>query len=238
MNPKLRIEGIYDSRTLISLKELGINNVLFDLRPKSFNFIQEHILQDIIKETFDPHLNFWLKFQNEKDFVVNNILSDLRSTLNEVSDHSLFYETKDFILEFCGNEDVLELDKYQVPFYYHVSFDSNFKQIFNSKYLQGIIVDGGLFKDLQERGQWDEYSHHLKNEMVKRDRKHWDMAPLSIIYLSDWGEDIYPSLVEFLTPSYISLPINEKVEICYRNVDIFKAKEELVHFLKGNSIIP
>ena len=50
MSERIRIEGIYSGKTLEELSSNKVFDFVFDFRPKSFNFIQEHHFLKIIKE--------------------------------------------------------------------------------------------------------------------------------------------------------------------------------------------
>ena len=79
VNPiKLRIEGVYDIRTVQYLKGQGIEDFSFDFRPKSFNFLQQYRFFEIIERCFHKNLRFFLKYQNEKDFIVQKMLNDIK----------------------------------------------------------------------------------------------------------------------------------------------------------------
>ena len=67
----LKVSGLYNHRIIKQLNELGINSFEFDFRPRSFNFIQKYVLEEIIKE-INLGEKIFLHFANEVDFIIND----------------------------------------------------------------------------------------------------------------------------------------------------------------------
>ena len=59
-----------------------------------------------------------------------------------------------------------------------------------------------------------------------------DVVDRQIIVALDWYENIFPSIIEHFDFDLWSLPINQKIEVCYRNVDLKKFESNLLHTLR------
>ena len=78
MEQRLRIDGIYDTRTLKHLKTLGLKDFCFDFSPKSFNFIQEYVFLEQILTLLDPTDRIFLHFSRSNDPMVTKLTDDLK----------------------------------------------------------------------------------------------------------------------------------------------------------------
>src|SRR5690606_12917276 len=95
----LRISGLYDKETLSTLCSQHIYDIGFDQRPKSFNFVQGHIVEDCLKST-NKACAYYFHFANEKEFLIH-------SFLERMQDH--YTHNMSFYLEFS---DEMSLEYY------------------------------------------------------------------------------------------------------------------------------
>jgi hypothetical protein len=86
------------------LQEQGIYNISFDLRPRSFNFIPMANLLEIIKHMSD-FTTITLHFANEKDYVINKIISEIKDMGRNCS------------LEFSDQKSLDYYESFKLPFY-------------------------------------------------------------------------------------------------------------------------
>jgi hypothetical protein len=56
-----------------------------------------------------------------------------------------------------------------------------------------------------------------------------------IILRIDWNSNVFPSLFDYFDFDLMSFPINSKIEICYRNVDLKKLTSEMAHVEKNKN---
>ena len=98
---KIKIEDIYSQDTLNLLFKNKIKIFGFDFRPKSFNFLQEYKLLEFIKDNNFLDCDLYLKFGNEKDYVIKKILNDVKAAA---------VSSERVILDFL---DVVSFDFYQ-----------------------------------------------------------------------------------------------------------------------------
>lgn len=207
MNCSHRISGIYDYRTIQFLQELKINHFSFDLRPRSLNFIQEYRLIEILEKM--QLGNIYLRFENEQSYIIERIYNNcLKAFGGRV------------LLELSGNIDIGFIKENKFPFLFVV----------NEKDLELIPVDelcvGHTFsyEFLQMM--------HLRGEFVawvSAYYRKFNASSLNNIQILDidWDSDIFPSLYEYFDFDLRNLPINGKIEVCYRNVDLNKISTNL-----------
>ena len=226
MNTRIKIEGVYDSETLNVLREEGIVDIAFDFRPKSFNFLQRHVLLDILKESYSPRERYSLHFSNESHLMIEKITTDLKEVL------SLPKETwsQACYLEFSGNESPQEMDSHGMPFYWHYRIEKNMVSVMNCHFLKGIILDYNLLHQFHEN---DKIYHFIKTFLSSISSLLQEREG-ELVLKRNWESNIFPSLYDLLDFSVISLPIDNRLEFSYRNVDTKKMKRELsavkIHF--------
>ena len=96
MEKTIRVDGIYDLKTLETARSLGLNLFQFDFRPKSFNFLQQHVFLDMLSKGVLSSETFFLRYSNEKNFVIFKMLEDLKSMIPlEKNSDQVFLEFSD-----------------------------------------------------------------------------------------------------------------------------------------------
>src|SRR5688572_29054187 len=83
MKPSIKFSGIYDLRTMKFLKGKGLQSFAFDFDPKSFNFLQGHLFQDILRENFSPLDHYSLSFGKTSILNAENTLNDFLVATNQ-----------------------------------------------------------------------------------------------------------------------------------------------------------
>jgi hypothetical protein len=219
MSPKIRIDGVYDYTTFNHLSNLGIEDFLFDCRPLSFQFIQQHCLNDILIEYQRPFQNYYLQFADEKDFVIQKLLRDLKETLKGPE-----LEKKEVFLEFSGQEEVDFMESFQVPFYKQIEETTYLKPLLNSLYLKGMVFPFSYFAQLKEKGELDRFQDYFEQEMAQ-------FQSLDIVLKLDWDDNVFGSLFDRFSFKQVSFPINANIESAYRQVNLKKAEEEIQFFI-------
>ena len=74
MKNLIRLDGIYNHETLEAARSMGVESFQFDFRPRSLNFLQLHVFQEMIDKLPKNKETFFLHFSNEKDFVVAKVV--------------------------------------------------------------------------------------------------------------------------------------------------------------------
>ncbi len=212
----IKISGIYDSRTMKILTDLGIEEFSFDFRPKSFNFLPVYTYLDLLQKYYNANYKYYLRFHDEKEHVVNKFIEDT-------------YKLKlpggmyNFILEFSCNNNVSFYDQFKMPYFRYYDVNNNVSDLFSGKFLKGIILRYSFIENLHQSSQL----HNFVRNFFSTYYKEINDKRLEIILALDWDSDIIPSLVEYFDFTSYSFHLNSKIEVCYRNIDLNRVKEEL-----------
>lgn len=221
MSKLVKVAGVYDKRTIQRLKEVGIDQLSFDFRARSFNFLQQHAFMEL-QEDLALDENIYLHFENEADFVIHKILDDLKDRRN----------AKNITLEFSDLMPVEFYESFKKPFIWHYNFDyKDFENINKSKYIKGIVL---RFSDLLKLHE-DGVLHNFCNNFHALFINLLSNEDFKLTLELDWDSNLFSSISEFFDFDLISIPISNKVEICYRNVDLSKVQNH-VQYLKGLNI--
>lgn len=226
MTTGLRIEGIYDLRTFTYLKDQGVVNFSFDCRPRSFNFLQQHRLFELIEKVNRSNFKYFLHYEEERDFVIEKMLSDLNGQ---------GWGPQQFVLEFSDHKELSFYEKFKWPFWIHY-FDhshypgNNLNNFLNSPYLKGVVFEERQFEELYRSGAWYSVLQVLSpalyaDKLNSNTRSVETMLTVSWEFFNKFLSK--SSLPSSLNVDFISLPIDNNVEVCYRNVDLFKLEEEI-----------
>ena len=220
MKSALRVEGIYNSETLKSLRDEGLSHFLFDFRPRSFNFIQIYVLEEIMKQHFNYSDNYILLFKDEPEFVVNKILDDIEKSVTENNPQALGIDN--IKLEFWDQKDTEYYDSFEKG--YTVLFDPRLdvKSLLSSRYFEGFVFSSAWLKSLHEKNSFIP----VMTEFLKvyyADKNNRKKLCLKI----DDVEDLFPSLSEYLDSDLKSFSIDQNLEVSYRHVDYPRLKQFL-----------
>ena len=221
MDSQFRVEGIYDKRTLQSLKDLKLKDLSFDFRPRSFNFLQKKLLEELLEDVSQDD-TVYLHFENEADFVIKNILESATKKC----------EKKNIILEFSGNQTAEYYESFNHDFLWNYDPSSeHLDDILKSKLLKGLIIPLSIINEEHRKGNIINFSKELHSKIFNLLSKDSGMLILSM----DWDSNLFSSLVQYFDFDLISIPINNKIEVCYRNVDLSKMQDQ-VSFLQNLSL--
>ena len=218
LNKRIRIEGIYDFKTLSILKEEEIEDFGFDFRPKSFNFLQQHCFMDMIRNFYDLKCKYYFHFSNESSCVIQKITTDLRKGLS--LDQK---QWQSFYLEFSGQEKPEEMISYKMPFLWHYRPRENASEILRSHLLKGIVLNYDFIQNIHE----SQRIYSFLQTFLHSTATFFSKNEGELFLRRNWSSDIFPSLYELFDFSVISLPINNHIERAYRHVDIEKMKQQL-----------
>ena len=205
---KYQIQGIYDSRTLEACSRLNIQNVIFDFRPRSFNFLQKHLFESILKESSFLPKKIGLLFDNEKIFIIKDIL--------EVAQR--FYKIDDIELILFGEFDIKEISSLRLNFF--ANYNPDKKLSFETHLFCGWYFDSNFLNDLYNKNL---LSNWINNFYQLYSPNNWPKFRV----IKDWDSDFFESIQEILDIEMFSFPINNKIEVCYRNVNIKKLEQSL-----------
>lgn len=218
---KVRIDGIYDQRTLKHLKLCGIKSFCFDFSPKSFNFIQEHVfLEQIIPQLSDTDRIF-VHFNRSNDPMINKLTDDVLKTGFNLS--NLYFEFDEWATDMVPAH-------FKYNYLLHFSSDQDTAKGIGKNFC-GFTFDFSFFEDLFQKNLMHQFSSNFYTRFgTKINESHF------LILKMRWKSNIIASLFDFFEFNLLTMPINSDIEICYRNVDLKKLSAELVLF-KGNKFL-
>ncbi len=202
----LSICGVYDLRTLSFLKNQGIQYLSFDLRPRSLNFIQEYRLLEILKDQVGFILI--LRFENEKDFIIKKILEAVKAT----------YEGE-ILLHFSGEEETIFCDQFNCPYLKTLRRLEEFEG--PGVFQKGIVFPYFSFEDKFHSPSFEQDVAKFYSKLGKR-----SLDFLQVLE-GDWDSNFAPSVSNLLDLDILQFSINDKVETCFRNVDLNKVESAL-----------
>ncbi len=197
----LWLSGVYDQSTFNFLRTNEVETYIFDLRPTSLNFIQEYKLLEILEKEQKSSLQFQLLFENEKDFVIDKILSDAKQK-----------SAGDIFLEFTGNQSREQMEAHRTKFYWHFNTYSPYEEIINSPYLKGIIFHTKDLMELAKHNDFHQFFHQIVTSM--------ESSKKSVHLFADEGCDFFKSIIDFYHFKSLILPITSKFENSYRDINV------------------
>lgn len=221
MEQKLRIEGIYDKRTLKHLKQQGLKDFCFDFSPRSFNFIQEYVFLEQILNLLDSTDRVFLKFQRSNDPMVTKLIEDLRKSGQSLD--NVYFEFDEWSMD-------LTPDQFSYNYLLNFSKDFDASKFIGANF-KGFIFNFEFFEDLHRSKLLNTFARNFYTRYQAR------MDDQSLMLLKiDWNHNLLTSLFDLFEFNLLSFPINSKIEVCYRNVDLNKLSSEM-KILQKNSLI-
>lgn len=221
MEQKLRIDGIYDKRTLKHLKEQGIKDFCFDFSPKSFNFIQEYVFLEQILNLLNYSDRIFLHFSRSNDPMIQKIIDDLKKAGHSLD--NIFFEFDEW------SKDITPIN-FEYNFLLNFSSDVDVSKLMG-KNCRGLIFNFEFFEELHRSRSIQNFSNNFYTKYYTTLNENCLML-LKI----DWNNNLQTSIFDLFEFDLISFPINSKIEICYRNVDFNKLRCEL-DILKKKSFL-
>lgn len=221
MEQKLRIEGIYDKRTLKHLKTLGLKDFCFDFSPKSFNFIQEYVFLEQILNLLDPSDRVFVHFTRSNDPMVMKLTEDLKKAGQNLN--NVYFEFDEWSAE---------VNPIDFSFNYLLNFskDSDPAKLIGKNF-KGFVFNFDFFEQLHRSNLLNNFASNFYT------RYHSSLGENSLMLLKiDWHNNLLASLFDLFEFNLLSFPINSKIEVCYRNVDLKKLSSEMEVLQKNNFI--
>ena len=217
MQTFLKIDGIYDTRTLKYLKSQGIKNYGFDFSPKSFNFIQEHVFLDQLVPILSSNDKMTLSFTRSNDPMIAKVLLDLKKSGFDLNNVAVV----------CDEWPINPKDS---GYNYFINYDPTLKpELLNSPQFKGLIFSYSLFAQMHENNVLNTFMANFYTRFGQLiDQKETLMKV-------EWRDNIFPSLLDIFDIDQLSFSINDDIESCYRNVDLKKLESEMELLKKKKS---
>ena len=217
---EIKINGVYSKELVSFFKGKGINNFGFDLRPTSFNFIQLHVIKYVLSKINSQNNTFTFLFQNEKDFVIKELIGFL--------EEDQLITKEQVLLEFTDVQDIDECESHKMNYIWHFNDMTNYRKISGSEFLRVISIAQSqleIYQQSQELFPLIKEINSLKNESNLLDLR------------LDWTDSLQESIIDFIQPQLFTLEINNTVQSCYRNVNKKLVEDHLIHLeqqIKGS----
>ena len=219
----LVLDGIYDKRSFDFAHQSAKGVYGFDFRPRSFNFIQAYVIQDLLKNSMISSEDIIeLQFQNDSDIVINSIIekvsqqhSNIRLNFGLSSSHSLE-----------------ELEKNKRAFsivFDHVDVKAYEKAL--SPYCQSVVFS---YDDLHKLSMMGQLNNFIVNFFSKVMKAKNDKFRLGVKL--NWDSNVSSGIIDQLDPDYLKFEISSHVERCYRNIDVPKLSEYVSQTRKALAI--
>ena len=136
MKTRLRLEGIYDPETISHIHEKKINDLGFDFRPKSLNFLQHYKFLEILGGSFAHDRKYWLHFDSEHPDIVKKLITDSKDLLAKKG-----YTKDHLLLEFSDIKEAKEYDQYDLKFAWNYTDMTALEDVIQSKNLEYLIFN-------------------------------------------------------------------------------------------------
>lgn len=209
---EIKINGVFSKELVNFFKSKSIHNFGFDLRPTSFNFIQLHVIKDILKEISSSESTYTFLFQNEKDFVIKELI-------NFLAEDGLISKEQ-VLLEFTDIQDIDECESHGMNYIWHFNDMTNYRKINHSKFLRVISIDQTQLEIYQSRGELFSFIKELND--LKSDSNILDLR-------LDWTQAPQESIIDFINPTLYTLEINNTIQTSYRNVNKQQVENHLMY---------
>ncbi|MCY4523731.1 MAG: hypothetical protein OXB84_03220 [Halobacteriovoraceae bacterium] len=216
MNREIRIDGVYDEKTILGLKDIPVRNINFDFRPKSFNFLQHYRFMQILEKIYNTTQRYFLHFNNESNNMIFKFLNDLDKRY-QMSDN--------FILEFSDHQRLDFYQQFDHPFFWHYRPEKIFDELLEIPQFKGLVLPHSFLTGLHEQGKLNNFTRNFHQLFYGKKKTSIELA-LSL----EWNADIFPSLFDLFEFDMICFTINNQVEHGYRqiNVDLLRKHCNLV----------
>lgn len=215
MDYQLKVNGIYDQRTLEAVVSMGIKHLGFCFRPLSPYLMASNIFIDEIlpKIPFGSFLYF--EFENQLDPMIR-YLSEKLASRNEA-----FQRVSICLVKITGNEECLFHSNQILEIKYD---EENLKEATFLKKVSGLSFNQSQLEDKRKGQKFNDFFSSL-DQFALRDGLEFELRVLSDGALEKKDLNLFDI-------GRISLEINPGLEVCYRNVNLEKLTRRLLE-LKG-----
>lgn len=198
----LVIHGVYDLKTLNSLRELGVNFFSMDLRGKSPNLVTFKELNFILDQLQSGE-KVYLTFENEKAEVVYSFIDLLNN------------KRPDFEIIFRDHQEITFYRKFKRNFFWMLNPYVDWKSMLLLENLKGILLPLKF---------QDQYLKMSELWAIAERRK------LDVYLFAENFEQ--SQLIEITNTLKLVIDMTAEVELSYRNVDQLKLKKMIIrgHF--------
>lgn len=229
----IRIDGIYDGRTIDFLRKNEVSHLGFNFSPKNLNFLQQKDFLQLMGQETSLKETYYLNFSYDSSHVMRHLLERIKTQFYE---RGLDFQQYHLYLEFENdqvlNDNDLPSELVNGVFWHYRPDTHVLKDILKVKNLKGIFLH---YRDLYEMHDRGTLFSFVQNFMASfyagfsdTDRQHEEEA-LKLGLICDWDSDFFPSLFELFDFDILSYSVTSEVEVCFRNVDLDRVGRSLGH---------
>jgi len=220
----LQIDGVYSQELLTWAQGEGICAFGLDFRPKSFNFIQEYMAQELVA-SLEGRWQVALLFEStENPSIIGHIVDGIKKVAPPLAA---------IHLEILGPQHPFEwrqFARHEIPFYCQLdclSLGEMDSQAFKvDPFQRGILLSHDDISSLAERDQLGQFCHHLE-DLLK--------GPLfdqQVAYQTRFGDAPAPTFCELVQTHRRHVMIDGDVESAYRSPNYQKLTVEIEHQMR------
>lgn len=214
---RVRIDGIYDQRTLNHLKQTELRDFSFDFSPRSFNFIQEHVFLEQLVPLLTDNDRIFFHFNRSNDPMVTKLADDSRKA--GVRPENIFFEFDEWSQE-------INTETFPHQYLLHYSGEQNVPKTLGPNFF-GFTFEFSFLENLFHKNLLTRFSTNFYTRFGTRlNESH------QLVLKMQWNSNIISSLFELFDFDLISWPIGPEIEVCYRNVDLKKLSNEMTMLKK------
>ncbi len=184
----------------------------------SLNFTQSYKIKEIMEQTSSSLKHFYLHFENEKEFMINEILSDISSARGQSS----------LMLEFSGKDQLDYYESFKTPYIWHFDEDVKLDAIPNTQYLKKISFDQLFIERLLQFGKLYELFGNIIKLIGNKG--------IEIEISANWDSAIMETIIDFYPVTSLNFEINNKVERSYRQIDLQLVTGHIEHTKRSLNI--
>ena len=215
---EVRVNGVYHSSIINHLSAIGTSHFSFDLRPMSLNFTQSYKIKEMMEHTSSSLKHFYLHFENEKEFMINEILSDISVARGQSS----------LMLEFSGKDQLDYYESFKTPYIWHYDEDVTLDAIPNTQYLKKISFDQLFIERLLQFGKLYELFGNIIKLIGNKG--------VEIEISANWDSAMMETIIDFYPVTSLNFEINNKVERSYRQIDLQLVTGHIEHTKRSLNI--
>lgn len=190
--------GVFSLEMAKLITSLGVSTLGFDCNPRSFFFIQEHKIIEILSSLAPNKVK--LSFLNEKNLIMDRLF-------NEVSGQVSF----PLKIEFRGSYQSTELKLFPHEFIYQVN-DNIPDKIYDR--CNGFLINESLLKHIYEEGLNHREMYKALLSLIKEVKRDFTIG----LQFSDPG-NLPLSIVDFIPWNYLEIEMSNHLTRGYRVLD-------------------
>lgn len=196
------LKGICNQETIDGTNSSNVSQYSFDLRPRSFNFIQIRKINEMIKSSSEIK-KFSLCFEDEKTEMVTELY---KKAVDEISPE------QEVFLEFSGDEKLEWCEQFQKSYIWHYNENEKISNIDKTKYLKRVVFKHEILQEYHHKNEL----HGFLNLFADYTQKIYFEVQL------DWDSEIIISLFDFFQIPMVSFEMNNKIEKSFQQPDVEK----------------